>query len=139
MIIIDRITVGEDATLALAEDFARTLTGGEFIAMKGDLGAGKTVFVRGLASVLAPEGAVSSPSYAIVHEYGGPYNLCHFDMYRINGEDDLYSIGFFDYDGCIMAVEWSEKIEELLPSPRYEVQILKEDEKKRRIIIEKIQ
>ncbi len=139
MIIIDRITEGEAQTLALAEEFARTLTGGEFIAMKGDLGAGKTVFVRGLAAVLAPEGAVSSPSYAIVHEYGGPYNLCHFDMYRINGEDDLYSIGFFDYDGCIMAVEWSEKIEELLPSPRYEVSILKEDEEQRRIIIEKIQ
>ena len=138
MIMIDRITDGEEETLALAEDFARTLKGGEFIAMKGDLGAGKTVFVRGLASVLAPEGAVSSPSYAIVHEYGGPYNLCHFDMYRINGEDDLYSIGFFDYDGCIMAVEWSEKIEELLPSPRFEVRILKEDEAKRRIIIEEI-
>lgn len=138
MTIIDRITEGEGQTLALAEDFARTLKGGEFIAMKGDLGAGKTVFVRGLASVLAPEGAVSSPSYAIVHEYGGPYNLCHFDMYRINGEDDLYSIGFFDYDGCIMAVEWSEKIEELLPSPRYEVQILKVDDTKRRIIIEEI-
>ncbi|MBQ8696446.1 MAG: tRNA (adenosine(37)-N6)-threonylcarbamoyltransferase complex ATPase subunit type 1 TsaE [Clostridia bacterium] len=138
MIIIDRITDGEAQTLALAEEFARTLKGGEFIAMKGDLGAGKTVFVRGLASVLAPEGAVSSPSYAIVHEYGGPYNLCHFDMYRINGEDDLYSIGFFDYDGCIMAVEWSEKIEELLPSPRFEVQILKVDEVKRRIVIEEI-
>ena len=96
------------------------------------------VFVRGLAAVLAPDGAVSSPSYAIVHEYGGPYNLCHFDMYRINGEDDLYSIGFFDYDGCIMAVEWSEKIEDLLPTPRYEVNILKVDEAKRRIIIEEI-
>lgn len=139
MIIFDKITEGEGQTLALACEFAHTLKGGEFIAMKGDLGAGKTVFVRGLASVLAPEGAVSSPSYAIVHEYGGPYNLCHFDMYRINGEDDLYSIGFFDYDGCIMAVEWSEKIEDLLPTPRYEVQILKVDEVKRRIIIEEIE
>lgn len=139
MVFCDRITAGEEQTLALAAEFAATLRGGEFIAMKGDLGAGKTVFVRGLASVIAPEGAVSSPSYAIVHEYGGPLRLCHFDMYRISGEEDLYSIGFFDYDGCVMAVEWSEKIAELLPVPRYEVTIEKAGENERRIRIETVE
>lgn len=139
MVFCDRITAGEEQTLALAAEFAATLQGGEFIAMKGDLGAGKTVFVRGLASVIAPEGAVSSPSYAIVHEYGGPLCLCHFDMYRISGEEDLYSIGFFDYDGCVMAVEWSEKIAELLPVPRYEVTIEKTGENERRIRIETVE
>ena len=68
------------------------------VAMCGELGSGKTVFVRGMASVLTPDAAVQSPSYTIVNEYiGKNYNLYHFDMYRITGEDDLFSIGFYDY------------------------------------------
>lgn len=137
MLILDTISEGEAGTEAIAADFARTLSGGEFIALNGDLGAGKTVFVRGLASVLAPEGQVASPSYAIVHEYGGAYQLCHFDLYRINGEDDLYSIGFYDYEGCIMAVEWCEKLPDP-PAQRYEVSIEKAGESARRIRIEKL-
>ena len=138
MTLLDRITDSEQETVACAQDFARALTGGEFLALKGDLGAGKTVFVRGLASVLAPEAAVSSPSYAVVHEYGGPLSLCHFDLYRISGEDDLYSVGFFDYEGCVMAVEWSEHLGELIPPERYEITITKTDENCRRIQIEKL-
>lgn len=138
MLILDRDSDSEQTTLDIAREFARTLKGGEYLAMSGDLGAGKTVFVRGLCEVLAPEGAVSSPSYAIVHEYGGKYNFCHFDMYRITSEDDLYSIGYFDYDDCIMAVEWSEKIRGILPPERYEINIEKKGEQKRRIKIEKL-
>ena len=94
-----------------------------FVAMFGELGSGKTVFIRGMASVLAPEAHVQSPSYTIVNEYRGvPVDLCHFDMYRISGEDDLYSIGFYDYSDCVMAVEWSERIPYALPPFYYKVE-----------------
>ena len=91
--------------------------------MFGELGSGKTVFIRGMASVLAPEAHIQSPSYTIVNEYrGDPVDLCHFDMYRISGEDDLYSIGFYDYSDCVMAVEWSERILYALPPFYYKVE-----------------
>ncbi len=96
-----------------------------FVALKGDLGAGKTAFTRGFASVLSPGSIVRSPTYAIVNEYKkGSLPLYHFDLYRIEDEDDLYSIGFFDYvDSGICIVEWSERAESELPLPRWEVTI----------------
>lgn len=106
-----------------------------FIAIYGDLGAGKTCFVRGLAHVLTPEVCISSPTYNIVNEYRGEnFIICHFDMYRIESEDDLYSIGFYDYDNCIKAVEWSEKIPFALPDTYYKLEILKTAENNGRII-----
>jgi tRNA threonylcarbamoyladenosine biosynthesis protein TsaE len=99
-----------------------------FIAMYGDLGVGKTAFVRGLASVLAPGRAVRSPTFALVNEYrtAGKRPLFHFDMYRIESEDDLYSIGFEDYpDAGICVAEWCEKIPFALPELFLEVRIEK--------------
>ncbi len=99
-----------------------------FIAMYGDLGVGKTAFVRGLASVLAPGRAVRSPTFALVNEYrvAGKRPLFHFDMYRIESEDDLYSIGFEDYlDTGICVAEWCEKIPYALPELYLEVRIRK--------------
>ena len=139
MVILEIETKSPEETEAAAADFARTLVVGEFLALYGDLGAGKTAFVRGLASVLSPEAHVSSPSYSVVNEYGGKYSFCHFDVYRIADEDDLYSVGFFDYYDCIMAVEWSENIPYALPKERYEIIITKVTDTIRRIRIEKIQ
>lgn len=136
-VILEKETKNTEMTEAFAREFAKKLTGGEFLAMYGDLGAGKTAFVRGLASVLAPDAQVSSPSYSVVNEYGGAYNFCHFDVYRITDEDDLYSVGYYDYSDCIMAVEWSENIPYALPTPRYEIKIEKTGENSRRIKIEK--
>lgn len=99
-----------------------------FIALYGDLGVGKTAFVRGLASILAPGRAVRSPTFAIVHEYRTPGQrpLFHFDMYRIESEDDLYSIGYDDYpDAGVCVAEWCEKIPYALPGKRIEVHIEK--------------
>ncbi len=99
-----------------------------FIAMYGDLGVGKTAFVRGLASVLAPGRAVRSPTFALVNEYraAGKRPLFHFDMYRIESEDDLYSIGFEDYpDAGVCVAEWCEKIPFALPEVYIEVRIEK--------------
>ena len=101
-----------------------------FIALYGDLGVGKTAFVRGFASVIAPDSAVRSPTFALVNEYRAkPRSLFHFDMYRIDSEDDLYSIGFYDYldRAGICLVEWSEKIPYALPDEFLRITIEKND------------
>ncbi len=105
--------------------------------MFGGLGAGKTAFTRGLAAGLGIGDGVSSPTFALVHEYEGRCMLYHFDMYRINTYDDLYSTGFFDYEGCgVMAIEWSENIEPFLPESRINVTISRLSENEREITIE---
>lgn len=105
-----------------------------YVCLYGDLGAGKTAFVRGMARVLSPGSRVSSPTYSIVNEYTkGSEPFFHYDMYRISGEDDLASIGFFDSEGFIAAIEWSENIQKYLPDNRYEVMIEKLGEEERHI------
>lgn len=110
-------SLSSSETERIAAEFAKTLSGNEVVAMFGTLGMGKTAFVRGLAKGLGNDAQVSSPTFAIVHDYGGNPHLYHFDMYRISTWDDLYSTGFFDYldMGGILAVEWSENIENALP------------------------
>lgn len=115
-----------------------------FIALYGDLGVGKTAFVRGFTSALAPSARVKSPTFALVNEYkGSPLSVFHFDMYRITDEDDLYSIGFYDYrdrDGVIL-VEWSENIPYALPEEYLSVSIEKDldrDEDSRHITVKLI-
>lgn len=115
-----------------------------FVALFGDLGVGKTAFVRGFTEIFAPGARVKSPTFALVNEYkpaskGSP-SVFHFDMYRINDEDELYSIGFFDYleRNGIALVEWSENIEYALPKDRFSVTIEKCSESepdKRRIVV----
>lgn len=108
------ISSSPEFTADIAAALAKKLSGGEIVALKGDLGMGKTCFVKGLAAGLGFKGEVTSPTFAIVNEYlGGRLDLFHFDMYRIAGWDDLYSTGFFEYlsSGGVVAVEWSENIE----------------------------
>ena len=101
-----------------------------FVALFGDLGVGKTAFVRGFASVVTPGSAVRSPTFSLVNEYRArPLSLFHFDMYRIESEDDLLSIGFDDYlmrDGFCLT-EWSENILEFIPEESVHVTIEKDD------------
>ncbi|MBO5416617.1 MAG: tRNA (adenosine(37)-N6)-threonylcarbamoyltransferase complex ATPase subunit type 1 TsaE [Clostridia bacterium] len=112
-----------------------------FVAMFGDLGVGKTAFVRGFTRVYAPEAAVKSPTFALVNQYGRrPSAIYHFDMYRITDEDDLYSTGFYDYlsgeDICI--AEWCENIPYAIPERYLRVSIEKtsfDAENERRISI----
>ena len=106
-----------EATMAMGQKLAPYLQAGDVIVLNGDLGAGKTTFTIGLAEGLGCPGWVSSPTFALVQEYRGPRPLCHFDFYRITGEEDLYATGFFDYlDGRrILAVEWSERVPGALP------------------------
>ena len=114
-----------------------------FIALYSDLGVGKTAFVRGLVSVLAPGTAVRSPTFALVNEYRAkPLSVYHFDMYRIEDEDSLESIGFYDYpDRGICVVEWSENIPYALPDRYLRIEIQKCDAKtpdQRRITVETV-
>ena len=104
------ITNSEKETMHEGEKLSRTLFPGSIVALYGGLGAGKTVFVRGLASGLGISSHVSSPTFTIVNEYDGTTPLFHFDLYRIENEKELFDIGWDDYmeRGGICVVEWSE-------------------------------
>ena len=104
-------------TEALGARLAGTLRPGDVVAFFGDLGAGKTAFVRGMAAGLGVREPVTSPTYTIVNEYlSGSMPLFHFDLYRLTGPDDLFDIGWEDYldRGGVCAVEWSERVREVL-------------------------
>ena len=107
-------------TEAIAEKLAKYLSAGTVIAYRGDLGAGKTAFTRGLAKGLGCSDMVTSPTYTIVNEYlGGRLPLFHFDMYRLRSSDDLWDIGWEDYldRGGVCAVEWSENVADAMEDP----------------------
>ncbi len=133
------ISSSPEVTEKIAYELATTLEGTEVIAFTGDLGAGKTCFTKGLAKGVGYDGMVTSPTFALVNEYsGGKFTLYHFDMYRIDGWDSLYSTGFFDYlDSGIIAAEWSENIAGALPPNTIYVDIQKIDENTRKITIKK--
>ena len=132
------ITNSPEETEALGERLAKILTPGAVIAYRGDLGAGKTAFTRGLARGLQCREQVTSPTYTIVNEYlGGRLPLFHFDMYRLRSADDLFDIGWDDYleRGGVCAVEWSENVWEAMENPII-VTIEKCGENSRRITLE---
>lgn len=109
------ITNSPEETIELGKKLGAALRGGEIIAYRGGLGAGKTTLTRGIALGMGLEDNVSSPTFAIVNEYhgSGRLSLYHFDMYRICGGEALESTGFFDYlsEDAVIAAEWSENIE----------------------------
>jgi len=109
-----------------AENFASNLKAGQVVALYGGLGAGKTAFVRGLCRGIGYDGEVTSPTFAIIHEYtGGRLPIFHFDMYRIEGYLDLESTAFFEYleKNGVTVIEWSENIENVLPDGTIKIRI----------------
>ena len=125
-------------TEAVGAALAKILTPGTILAYRGDLGAGKTAFTRGLAKGLGCTDMVTSPTYTIVNEYlSGRCPLFHFDMYRLASADDLWDIGWDDYldRGGVCAVEWSENVEEAMENAIF-VTIEKTGEDSRCITIE---
>lgn len=112
-------THSPEETIALAQKIGAKLKAGDVIAYLGDLGAGKTTFTRGLALGMGLPDVVTSPTFALVHEYSreGITPLIHFDMYRIVDENELETTGFYDYpqSESVFAVEWSENITAALP------------------------
>jgi tRNA threonylcarbamoyladenosine biosynthesis protein TsaE len=135
-ILLQRQTFCTEETEAIGRELAEIIRSSadapRFIALEGDIGVGKTVFVRGFVSVLVPGAAVRSPTFALVNEYrkkDTPIPVYHFDVYRITDEDDLYSTGFYDYlDGrSVCLVEWSENIRYALPDRFFTVRIEKDN------------
>ena len=125
-------------TEAIGSALGKILMPGTVLAYRGDLGAGKTAFTRGLARGLGCTDIVTSPTYTIVNEYlGGRLPLFHFDMYRLRSSDDLFDIGWDDYldRGGICAVEWSENVDDAMEDAIY-ITIEKLGEDSRRITIE---
>ena len=128
------ITLSPEDTEAIGAALAEEILGNtalpRFVALFGDLGVGKTAFVRGFTSKIAPNARVKSPTFALVNEYRGQaLSVFHFDMYRIEDEDELYSIGFYDYADRrgVCLTEWSENIEYALPEKYIRVEIAKND------------
>ncbi len=135
---MEYITNSPEETEAVGSALGRILPPGTVLAYRGDLGAGKTAFTRGLARGLGCTDIVTSPTYTIVNEYlSGKMPLFHFDMYRLGGSDELWDIGWEDYldRGGICAVEWSENVSDALENPIF-VTIAKLGESCRRITVE---
>ena len=107
----------EEDTMSIACEICKKIHPGTVVAFSGGMGMGKTAFVRGALKAFDNNSFVSSPTFALVHDYGGNPHIYHFDMYRVETLDDLYSTGFFDYldDNSVLFIEWSENITDALP------------------------
>ena len=125
-------------TEEVGRKLAEKLPGGSVVAMYGDLGAGKTAFVRGMAKGMGLSCRVSSPTFTIVNEYLGERELIHFDMYRLSSADELFDIGWEDYlsRGAVCAVEWSENVQDAFFGDEIVVRIEKLNDTDRKITIE---
>ena len=132
------ITHSERETEAAGAAFAAGIPDGTVVAMYGELGAGKTAFVRGMAQGMGLDCRVNSPTFTIVNEYLGARTLLHFDMYRLGSADELWDIGWDDYlaRGAVCAVEWSENVSDAFTGDEISVRFEKLSATDRRITIE---
>ena len=130
------LSKSEQDTIEFASKLCLDFKGGEVILLNGDLGAGKTVFAKGLASGLGNQSVITSPTFTIMNMYKGRLNFYHFDMYRIEDESELVELGFGEYIGAndaVCAIEWSSRVPSLLPSNCITVEITKIDDETRLI------
>lgn len=127
-------------TVLIASEFSKRLKSGDVVAFFGDLGSGKTTFISAVALALGYTLDVTSPTFTIMNQYLlGDITLNHFDMYRVFGEEDLYSCGFYDYagqEGNICLIEWSENIIEFIDPPQYRITMSSCGGDAREIVIE---
>ena len=132
-----KITNSENETILEGEKLGETLKPGAVVALYGELGVGKTAFTRGLAQGMGIKMCVSSPTFTIVNEYPGKIPLFHFDMYRLETENELFDIGWDDYleRSGVCAVEWSEKVPSAFPTNTISVKIENLGNGKRRLEI----
>lgn len=126
-------------TSRIAAEFSKTLSPGDVVCLFGEMGVGKTVFTNGLCRALGACDYATSPTFTVVNEYdGADFPVYHFDMYRIEDEDELIELGFDEYlsSGGICIIEWPENIPNSLPKKRINVKILRDSFESRTIIIE---
>lgn len=127
------ITHSKEETVKFAEEYGKTLKKGDVVLLKGEMGAGKTVFTKGVALSLGIKAEVTSPTYAYLNDYDG--KLFHYDCYRLSSGEDAEALGLTEYfysDG-ICVIEWSENIADVLPKNAKVVKIEKIDENTRKI------
>ena len=134
----ERMTRSEAETVAFGKEFAEQIPVPAVICLYGELGAGKTAFVRGLASGLGIKASVSSPTFTIVNEYPGDPELIHFDMYRLHDADELFDIGWEDYlrRNAVLVIEWSENVQEAFDGSEISVHIAKLSDTDRSFTVE---
>lgn len=133
------LSQNESDTISLSKLFSSEIKDGMIISLNGDLGSGKTFFIKNLLSGFNINN-VSSPTFAIVNEYDGEKKFYHFDFYRINKESELIDIGITDYfndTDAICLIEWAELFPEIIPSKRFEIQITFTEENFRLFTIKK--
>jgi len=134
--VIKTVTNSVEETEALGEEFARGLKPGSVVALYGELGAGKTAFVRGIAKGLKVEANVKSPSFTIINEYkGGSLPLYHIDLYRLEGKESIEHLGLeeYVYSNGVCVIEWAERAEHVLPENAVKVVLLYDGDGRRRI------
>ena len=136
--IMEILTHTVEETELAGQVLSRTLTPGTVVALYGDLGAGKTAFVRGMAKGLNSPSRVTSPTFTIVNEYSGSLELFHFDMYRLASSEELFDIGWEDYlgRGGVCVVEWSENVSDAFEGNEIKVTIDKLSDTDRKISLE---
>ncbi|MGI6424787.1 MAG: tRNA (adenosine(37)-N6)-threonylcarbamoyltransferase complex ATPase subunit type 1 TsaE [Tepidanaerobacteraceae bacterium] len=101
----------------IGQSLGKLLSEGDFLALTGDLGAGKTAFTRGIAKGLGIDDVITSPTFTMINEYSNSVALAHMDAYRLNNLEELQNIGFDDYlKGYIVVMEWADKVREMLPA-----------------------
>ncbi len=130
-----------EETFQIAKNFSKELKPGDIVALNGNLGTGKTIFVKGICAGLNAEQNPLSPTFSIINEYNGIYKIYHFDFYRIKDIEELYDIGYEDYlnEESICLIEWANIFTEILPQERFEVLIeFVENETQRKITINKL-
>ncbi|MBQ4087983.1 MAG: tRNA (adenosine(37)-N6)-threonylcarbamoyltransferase complex ATPase subunit type 1 TsaE [Clostridia bacterium] len=135
------ISAGADDTQRIAAEIAGTISPGAVLCLRGEMGAGKTVFTTGLCRALGVSDYVTSPTFTVVNEYDGDaFRVYHFDMYRIEEEDELLEIGFEEYvsAGGVCVIEWPQNVEGALPKHRTEITIEKCGENERKITVQDI-
>lgn len=136
---MDLVLPSRYETESFGHAVGRMLRGGDVLALIGELGAGKTALVRGIAAGLgAPETAVSSPTFMLVHQYGGRLPLIHIDFYRLRSSGEAESIGLSDCftDETVVAIEWADRFPRLLPEDRLEVTFAHRTRTTRRVRVE---
>ncbi|MDO4793680.1 MAG: tRNA (adenosine(37)-N6)-threonylcarbamoyltransferase complex ATPase subunit type 1 TsaE [Filifactor alocis] len=134
---ISKLLRNEEETLDLGRMIGRSVEEGLLICLNGDLGAGKTCLTKGIAQGLEIEEDVTSPTFILVEEYEGRIPLYHFDVYRIEEPEELYFIGFEEYlaKEAVVIIEWSSRIEEILPIERLDINISRTVEDERKITL----